>query len=480
MGFISLTHLQTALNKIKTIFDTKAELTDIPTELPANGGNADTVDGKHAVDFLPNKAECVNGANYDDFAVSGFYEVLGDANNPTQNSPTGNETNNNFYLIVQRRSNQYCSQIAVSVRADNSVYIRNKSKDIWGSWTKIMAGNADTVNGKSVFYNIYSDPTQFGLTLDSSANEIWTKLPSQSIFVINKDILTNADWNFPEDTTLYTLVVIKYTSVRPAGIYLYPKIAGKIYYALVDDNGNFVSTWRKIADGGNAATVNGHTVNANVPAGAVFTDTTYKTVSETKDGLMSSSDKKKLDGIAAGANKYTLPTASSSTLGGVKTSSTVTSSSGYTACPIISGVPYYKDTNTTYPTATSSANGLMSSRDKKKLDGIYSGATPITMRTGIVPKYGATNDTISLSYLSGRSKALVMIYRDGTIDSLSYSAFSSLHLTGISNSMTASSSAINGGSNTGCTVAISKAGVITLKPTTGATVSQRYIVIYYN
>lgn len=46
-------------------------------------------------------------------------------------------------------------------------------------------------------------------------------------------------------------------------------------------------------------------------------------------------------------SKYTLPTASS-TLGGVKTTSTVTSTSGLTACPIISGVPYYKDTNNTY------------------------------------------------------------------------------------------------------------------------------------
>lgn len=45
---------------------------------------------------------------------------------------------------------------------------------------------------------------------------------------------------------------------------------------------------------------------------------------------------------------YTLPTANGSTLGGVKTTSTVTSNSGYTACPIINGVPYYKDTNTTY------------------------------------------------------------------------------------------------------------------------------------
>ncbi len=32
------------------------------------------------------------------------------------------------------------------------------------------------------------------------------------------------------------------------------------------------------ADGGDAATVNGHTVNANVPAGAKFTDTMYGTM----------------------------------------------------------------------------------------------------------------------------------------------------------------------------------------------------------
>lgn len=44
----------------------------------------------------------------------------------------------------------------------------------------------------------------------------------------------------------------------------------------------------------------------------------------------------------------------------VKNGSTVTSASGYTACPIVSGVPYYKDTNTTYAgmkAATASAAG---------------------------------------------------------------------------------------------------------------------------
>lgn len=70
-------------------------------------------------------------------------------------------------------------------------------------------------------------------------------------------------------------------------------------------------------------------INKTVPSNAVFTDTVY-----------------------------TLPTAGSS-LGGVKTTSTVNNASGYTACPIISGVPYYKDTNTTYTLA-----GLMGSAAK--------------------------------------------------------------------------------------------------------------------
>lgn len=44
----------------------------------------------------------------------------------------------------------------------------------------------------------------------------------------------------------------------------------------------------------------------------------------------------------------------------VKNGSTVTNASGYTACPIVDGIPYYKDTNTTYANmkaATASAAG---------------------------------------------------------------------------------------------------------------------------
>lgn len=111
------------------------------------------------------------------------------------------------------------------------------------------------------------------------------------------------------------------------------------------------------------------------------TNTTYSNATTSAAGLMSASDKSKLDGIASGANAYSLPTASSSTLGGVKTTSTVTSNSGYTACPIISGVPYYKDTNTTY--SLSSFGITATAAELNALDGITSTVTELNYCDGV-------------------------------------------------------------------------------------------------
>ena len=67
------------------------------------------------------------------------------------------------------------------------------------------------------------------------------------------------------------------------------------------------------ANGGNADTVNNHTVESNVPTDAVFTDTTYETVTQTEDGLMSAADKAKLDGVEVGATKTLIDIELSST-----------------------------------------------------------------------------------------------------------------------------------------------------------------------
>lgn len=75
--------------------------------------------------------------------------------------------------------------------------------------------------------------------------------------------------------------------------------------------------------------------------GIKFTPT-YQTADILHDGLMPRDMYSKLNGIANNANNYSLPTAGIDSLGGVKTTSTVTDTNYYTPSPIVAGVPYYK------------------------------------------------------------------------------------------------------------------------------------------
>ena len=94
------------------------------------------------------------------------------------------------------------------------------------------------------------------------------------------------------------------------------------------------------ADGGNADTVNSHTVEADVPEGAVFTDTKPVTMT----GASAS---------AAGAAGYAPAPAAGENTKYLRGDGT-----------------WQTPPDTTYTVATTTANGLMSSADKTKLDGI--------------------------------------------------------------------------------------------------------------
>lgn len=109
------------------------------------------------------------------------------------------------------------------------------------------------------------------------------------------------------------------------------------------------------ANGGNAATVNGHTVNADVPSNAKFTDTTYTNATTTKDGLMSGADKSKLDSIANGANNYVHPTTAGNKHipAGGSTGQILRWSADGTAA-------WGEDTNTTYSNFVKSGSGAKS------------------------------------------------------------------------------------------------------------------------
>lgn len=298
---------QTALNgkSDKAHKHKTADISDMPSALPADGGNADTVDGKHANEFYPAQKGVVLGGDYNSLMTNGIYELLGTSDQPTQNAPNGNNSNNDCYVQVFAHSANYITQIATSGRRDKTQYIRSLSNGVWDSWEQIKSGDADTVDGKHASDFAASNHTHTAADIGAAA----------SGHTHTKSQITDFPASLP-------------------------------------------------ANGGNSATVNGHTVASDVPANAKFTDTQYSPFAKsgtgakaglvpapsttagtskylcengtwavppdtkysvattTSAGLLSASDKSKLDGIEAGADKYKLPVASE-TLGGVKTGPSV-------------------------------------------------------------------------------------------------------------------------------------------------------------
>lgn len=96
---------------------------------------------------------------------------------------------------------------------------------------------------------------------------------------------------------------------------------------------------------------------------------TYDVATSSDPGLMSTSDKTKLDGIESGANNYELPTASASNLGGVKVGSGLSIN--------VEGAL----SADTIPEATTTTSGLMSATDKTKLDSVETGANAYSLPT---------------------------------------------------------------------------------------------------
>lgn len=89
--------------------------------------------------------------------------------------------------------------------------------------------------------------------------------------------------------------------------------------------------------------------------GTEISDSVLQRATSTQAGVMTSADKNKLDGIASGANNYSLPTASTTTLGGIKTSVDYDQYHCFPICTDTNGVAYAKiDAISQYDGAVSS------------------------------------------------------------------------------------------------------------------------------
>ena len=162
-------------------------------------------------------------------------------------------------------------------------------------------------------------------------------------------------------------------------------------------------------------------VKKAVPANAVFTDTTYTNATTSVAGLMSSTDKTKLNGVATNANNYSLPIATASVLGGVKQGTNISIDAN--------GVISSTDTNTTYSNATTSVAGLMSSTDKTKLDSVATDANNYSLPIATASVLGGVKQGTNIS-----------IDANGVISSTdtntTYSAGTGITLTGTQFSVT--------------------------------------------
>ena len=119
-------------------------------------------------------------------------------------------------------------------------------------------------------------------------------------------------------------------------------------------------------------------------------NTTYEEATGEAAGLMSAADKTKLDGIEAGANKYTHPSYTPQASGLYKV--TVDAAGHVSAAAAVEkgditalGIPAQ---DTTYQNATQSTAGLMSAADKTKLDNIPTSAL------GYAADWGAEADDL--------------------------------------------------------------------------------------
>lgn len=140
---------QTVVEALNAAIGTKANKTDIPTSLPANGGNADTVDGLHANDFI--KVNSSDAYDCNTLYDAGLYLCNGSATNTPNNLVYGTLLVMPYRKPYGNASMDYCAQIFIpnGDASDASMWYRTSLQNTWNEWKRTCdGGNADTLDGK--------------------------------------------------------------------------------------------------------------------------------------------------------------------------------------------------------------------------------------------------------------------------------------------------------------------------------------------
>lgn len=241
-----------------------AKKSDIPTKLPANGGNADTVDGKHASEFLQNLSGWASGSVKDLLvsAKSGFVFI--------QNTVTDMPADN-FYWFGYVHASSTHRQLVVGNISTNAMFAISYNSGLaegkrWTAWKNLAdGGDALTLNGVAAYE--YLQRIRHGVNIGTNPNATDTR----GLYFWGKDgtalatgSVTNAIGTNGDSVTTIDARNNKASDQARYRIDIRSNADGSGYVAVTAPSSSGRSALRNISSGSPAATT------ALCPAGAWY------------------------------------------------------------------------------------------------------------------------------------------------------------------------------------------------------------------
>lgn len=126
---------------LKSIYDKDNNGKVDKSEYADSAGNSDTVDGKHAADFVPNVTD-ISNTDLNNLLTTGFYQGCAVTNAPSNGWY--------YFVVIKYQGTGWCIQYATGFgygstnNAPNNIYMRVMRGGSWDGWTKVLTNKTGT------------------------------------------------------------------------------------------------------------------------------------------------------------------------------------------------------------------------------------------------------------------------------------------------------------------------------------------------